>query len=109
MATLAERGIMNKSVVSEEIDRLNSSWKGKETDQDIEVLNEVLGEEKAINLDLFDKVQLAEVIRVCKKSKSLSEAGRKLFSISRESKKKVNDSDRLRKYLARFDLIFPFE
>ncbi|MCP4160459.1 MAG: AAA family ATPase [Deltaproteobacteria bacterium] len=109
MATLAERGIMNKNVVSEEIDRLNSSWKGKETDHDIEILNEVLGEEKAINLDLFDKVQLAEVIRVCKKSKSLSEAGRKLFSISRESKKKVNDSDRLRKYLARFDLIFPFE
>jgi transcriptional regulatory protein RtcR len=34
----------------------------------------------------------------------LSAAGRILFDQSRERKKAVNDADRLRKYLARFDL-----
>jgi transcriptional regulatory protein RtcR len=32
------------------------------------------------------------------------EAGRELFSVSREQKRHVNDSDRLRKYLTKFDL-----
>ena len=35
---------------------------------------------------------------------SLSAAGRVLFDRSRERKKIANDADRLRKYLARFDL-----
>jgi transcriptional regulatory protein RtcR len=35
---------------------------------------------------------------------SLSAAGRALFDRSRERKKVANDADRLRKYLARFDL-----
>jgi transcriptional regulatory protein RtcR len=35
---------------------------------------------------------------------ALSAAGRVLFDRSRERKKIVNDADRLRKYLARFDL-----
>jgi transcriptional regulatory protein RtcR len=34
----------------------------------------------------------------------MSDAGRKLFAVSRESKAKPNDADRLRKYLARFNL-----
>ena len=33
-----------------------------------------------------------------------SEAGRKLFAISRQERKVANDADRLRKYLARFGL-----
>ena len=35
---------------------------------------------------------------------SLSEAGRTLFAESRKRRRKLNDADRLRKYLARFDL-----
>ncbi|WP_370255936.1 hypothetical protein [Erwinia sp. 198] len=35
---------------------------------------------------------------------SLSEAGRRLFAVSRQGKKQPNDADRLRKYLARFGL-----
>jgi transcriptional regulatory protein RtcR len=49
-------------------------------------------------------VQLAEVVRVCRKSRSLSDAGRKLFYVSRTRKASPNDADRLRKYLARFGL-----
>jgi transcriptional regulatory protein RtcR len=49
-------------------------------------------------------VQLAEAIRVCRASRSLSEAGRSLFAASRTRRSSANDADRLRKYLARFGL-----
>ena len=39
-------------------------------------------------------------------SKMISEAGRRLFAVSREKKKNPNDADRLRKYLAKFALSF---
>ncbi|HVQ10127.1 MAG TPA: hypothetical protein VMS43_17010 [Allosphingosinicella sp.] len=52
----------------------------------------------------FDRVQLAETIRICRGSRSLSEAGRTLFAASRLRRSSANDADRLRKYLARFGL-----
>ena len=55
-------------------------------------------------LDPFDVVQLAYVISVCKQSPSISEAGRRLYSVSRTRRKTPNDADRLRKYLLRFGL-----
>ena len=64
----------------------------------------LLGPEKAAALDLFDRLQLAAVLPVCAQSASLSEAGRRLFAQSRQQRKAVNDSDRLRKYLLRFGL-----
>ena len=47
---------------------------------------------------------LEDVLVVCRRAASLSVAGRALFEQSRERKKIANDADRLRKYLARFDL-----
>ena len=44
------------------------------------------------------------MIRVCRESRSLSEAGRALFDRSREKRSVVNDADRLRKYLLKFGL-----
>jgi transcriptional regulatory protein RtcR len=41
---------------------------------------------------------------VCQASRSLSDAGRRLFAVSRAKKSAPNDADRLRKYLARFGL-----
>ena len=55
-------------------------------------------------LDLFDRFQLANVIAVCREHRSLSEAGRRLFAVSRLAKASSNDADRLKKYLARFGL-----
>lgn len=55
-------------------------------------------------LDEFDQLQLSAVIRVCRECHSLSEAGRRLFAVSREARSSVNDADRLRKFLARFGL-----
>jgi transcriptional regulatory protein RtcR len=65
---------------------------------------DVLGADQAAKLDRFDRVQLADVLKVCRSSRNLSEAGRRLFSVSRTHRRTANDADRLRKYLARFDL-----
>jgi transcriptional regulatory protein RtcR len=50
------------------------------------------------------RVLREDILGVCFRSASLSAAGRVLFDHSRERKKIANDADRLRKYLARFDL-----
>lgn len=55
-------------------------------------------------LSYFDRLQLQAVIDVCRKSDSLSDAGRALFNVSRTQRSVVNDADRLRKYLLKFDL-----
>ncbi|WP_227513894.1 hypothetical protein [Tritonibacter mobilis] len=44
------------------------------------------------------------MIRTCRQSASLSEAGRNLFAQSRNRRKSTNDADRLRKYLAKFGI-----
>lgn len=67
-------------------------------------VRDTISEEQRGKIDRFDLVQLAEVISVCRSSRSLSEAGRTLFQVSRNAKRKPNDADRLRKYLARFGL-----
>ena len=51
-----------------------------------------------------DRLQLQNVIAVCQRSRSLSDAGRQLFQASRAQRAALNDSDRLRKYLTKFDL-----
>jgi transcriptional regulatory protein RtcR len=66
-------------------------------------LDGLLGE-AATAIDPFDRVQLLETIRICRASRSLSEAGRTLFAASRLRRSSANDADRLRKYLARFGL-----
>lgn len=98
MCTLAPGGRINREVCQEEIERLKISWGGLKSFDDDPVLQ---------GLDPFDQVQLRYVLQVCRQSRSLSEAGRKLFCHSRLNKKKTNDADRLKKYLAKFDLTWP--
>ncbi|MCA9704874.1 MAG: RNA repair transcriptional activator RtcR [Myxococcales bacterium] len=105
MATLAPGGRITAAVVDAEVERLRRSWsRGDGTDADRQVLTAVLGAEATDALDLFDRVQLAEVLRVCQRSRSLSDAGRTLFAASRRTRKSINDADRLRKYLAKHGL-----
>ncbi len=107
MATLAAGGRIDRAVVDEEIRRLEQAWQDAPgADRDEVLLRAVLGAERSAALDRFDVVQLAEVIRVCRASRSLSEAGRALFAASRARRRSSNDADRLRKYLARHDLRF---
>ncbi len=93
MATLAEQGRITLALVEEEILLLQESWQ-------IAVSSPALERE----IDLFDRRQLETVLDVCRRSASLSEAGRELFAVSRQKKTNPNDADRLRKYLARFGL-----
>lgn len=109
MATLAPSGRIQADIVDEEIGRLERCW-SRDRDpaaaRDAVILDEVLGVERAAALDRFDAVQLADVLRVCRESRSASEAGRRLFAQSIRRKASRNDADRVRKYLARFDLTF---
>jgi transcriptional regulatory protein RtcR len=105
MATLAPSGRINEEVVAEEIERLRTSWR-RATGPDEQLLADLLGADRLQDIDLFDQAQLVAVVRVCRQSKSLSAAGRTLFAASRAAKASTNDADRLKKYLARFGLVW---
>ena len=106
MATLAESGRIDDAVVNGEVARLSRLWQHRAAprEDDEVALEDYLGAEAAGALDLFDALQLRAVIAVCRASKSLSDAGRKLYAVSRGAKAKPNDADRLKKYLARYAL-----
>lgn len=102
MATLAPAGRITEEVVINEVARLRRHWRGGNRHQDL--LHIWFSDDELAQIDHFDRVQLAEVIRVCQESPSLSQAGRILFNASRQRKASSNDADRLRKYLLRFGL-----
>jgi transcriptional regulatory protein RtcR len=104
MATLAEGGRINDKGVEAEILRLQKLWSGQARNTGQAVLEELLSTDELAAIDLFDQVQLAAVIKVCRECRSLSDAGRKLFAVSREARASTNDADRMRKYLQRFGL-----
>ncbi|WP_434779509.1 RNA repair transcriptional activator RtcR [Neisseria sp. Ec49-e6-T10] len=98
MATLAQHNNITNELVETEIERLSQNWQEE---------GAIKAQYSALipdQLDLFDQCQLKQVIDVCMQSPTLAEAGRRLFAISRAHKQVSNDSDRLRKYLAKFDL-----
>jgi len=103
MATLADGGRITDELVEQEIKRLQKLWGNRNEPQATE-LSGLLSSEQLAKLDLFDRMQLQSVLTVCKQCKSLSEAGRKLFAVSRSQRGSTNDSDRLRKYLAKFGM-----
>jgi transcriptional regulatory protein RtcR len=102
MATFAPSGRIDAATVEAEKIRLRRFWSGAAPVAD--PIDALLPGEALEALDPFDRVQLAEVVRICRRSRSLSEAGRTLFSASRVRRSSSNDADRLRKYLDRFGL-----
>jgi len=105
MATLAPGGRITEAMVDEEVRGLRRHWRAAAgADVRHTLIELALAPDRQAEVDPFDQVQLAEVLRVCTASASLSEAGRRLFSVSRGRKAAPNDADRLRKYLARFGL-----
>jgi transcriptional regulatory protein RtcR len=103
MATFAPAGRIDLATVEGEIARLRRLWSGS-GGTPADVLAGLLDDAALDAVDPFDRVQLAETVRVCRRSRSLSEAGRALFSASRARRSTSNDADRLRKYLLRFGL-----
>jgi transcriptional regulatory protein RtcR len=123
MATLAPQGRIDEPIVEEELRRLERDWaahaRPSGSRNDSELLERTLKAAHARDasnpptteaLDRFDAVQLADVLSACRDARSLAEAGRRLFAVSRTRKSTpnapLNDSDRLRKYLARFGIEF---
>jgi transcriptional regulatory protein RtcR len=113
MATLAEKGRITEALVHSETALLQAHWNKLSrpsatpaASDDAAVLTSVLGKDYDEKYDSFDLVQLAHVVRVCRSSRSMAEAGRRLFAISRAAKEKSNDTDRVKKFLARFGLIW---
>ena len=111
MSTLADSGTISHANVVEECERLTASWSGGEQEAagkpiagSEKPIVDLLGADWRERFDLFDQRQLGEVVDVCRNSRSLAAAGRKLFAVSREVKKNPNDSDRLRKYLGKFGI-----
>ena len=104
MATLALGGRISVEIVDEETDRLKYSWTDPHRAGADDELRALIGGDRFAEMDAFDRVQIAHVLDVCRKCRSLSEAGRQLFSASRGRKASTNDADRLRKYLNRFGI-----
>jgi transcriptional regulatory protein RtcR len=107
MATLCAGGRISVKEVEDEVERLRVQWRDGDAPEragGTDVLATLLPRARLAALDRFERVQLADVIRVCREASSLSEAGRLLFAASRAARRSTNDADRLRKYLARYGL-----
>ncbi len=108
MSTLADGGRISKDIVDQEIDLLKLRWQAGAAggNEGEEFLATLLGAEAVLGIDPFDRVQLGYVASVCRKSRSMAEAGRQLFAVSREKKASTNDSHRLKRYLDKFGVSF---
>ena len=104
MATLAEGGRIRTHDVEEEAERLRCLWLPRSDPTPL--ARQALGDERIGDFDRFELVQLEDVLGVCRRSNSVAAAGRQLFAQSLARRRSSNDGDRLRKYLARFDLSF---
>jgi transcriptional regulatory protein RtcR len=106
MATLSHQGRISEEVVSAEIARLEQAWRGPASEHDKPLDRELLTK-YGVNpdeIDLFDLAQLTTVLKTIQSHKSLAAAGRELFAATRRNRRTTNDSDRVRKYLARFGI-----
>ena len=106
LATLAEGGRITLAQVETEIQRLQWLWQRADPADSTDPVDlaSLLDAEHLRAIDTFDQLQLAAVVKICRESRSLSEAGRRLFDRSRTQRSVVNDADRLRKYLHKFGL-----
>ncbi len=107
MSTLADGGRITEEVVNNEIKRLKHDWSVTSQKWNPKAVTaKFLDAEIHAKLDLFEHIQLSGIIKVCENAKSMAEAGRILFDQSREQKKSVNDSHRLKQLLGKYDLNF---
>lgn len=105
MSTLSDGGRISIDQVEQEIGVLRQRWIRRD-DGPKDKLAAYLPPEAIADMDLFDQIQLSAVIDVCRESRSMADAGRRLFAVSRESKSSTNDSHRVSQFLGKFDIRF---
>ena len=104
LATLAQHGRITVELVEAEIGRLQFLWQREGDDSVLATADWSEWVSTWHELDCFDQTQLAQVLKTCQSQPNLAAAGRVLFNQSRLHKASSNDSDRLRKYLNKFDI-----
>jgi transcriptional regulatory protein RtcR len=104
LSTLAPAGRITVDQVKAEIRHLRSTWADAPAPTTSNLVDQVVATSVIASLDRFERVQLEDVLVVCRAAPTLSAAGRTLFDRSRQRKSVTNDADRLRKYLGRFSL-----
>lgn len=123
MATLAEEGCIEVTDVADELAQMSppssesfspcpatpvSADAGQglisgEVSGDLTFCGLVL-QDRLAEYDRFDLVQLEEVLSAIKATRNMAQAGRQLFGVSRTTRESPNDSDRVRKFLTRWQL-----
>jgi transcriptional regulatory protein RtcR len=111
MGVLSEGGRIDQENVDQEIGRLKNDWKddlarGPTQHQLRSTAEALIGPEEAANLDLYDHILINGIAEVCANSRSMAEAGRKLFNHSRTQKASTNDSHRLKQILDKYGIRF---
>ncbi len=108
MGTLADGCRITTAVVDEEINRLKRKWQATSQDTWVPsaIIDPILGTGYSRSIDFYDQLKLASLISVCQESRSMADAGRKLFNVSRSAKKSNNDSHRVKQLLGKYGVRF---
>jgi transcriptional regulatory protein RtcR len=108
MGTLSDGGRITVKMVDEEIQRLRLKWATAPTSdrEPSEIIGPLLGSEAMREIDYYDQLKLAGLIKICQQSNSMAEAGRRLFNVSRTTKRSHNDSHRVKQLLGKYGLSF---
>ena len=111
MGVLSEGGRIDEENVAQEIERLKTDWressKSAATSMDsVNRLAEFMSADAVSKLDLYDHILINGLIDVCADSRSMAEAGRKLFNHSRTQKSSTNDSHRIKQILDKYGIRF---
>jgi len=112
MGVLSEGGRIDEGNVAQEVERLRSDWsedQGKIDSQKRSIASKVetlIGSQASSELDLYDHILIRGIAEVCANSRSMAEAGRKLFNHSRTQKASTNDSHRIKQILDKYGIRF---
>lgn len=104
MAARAEEGRITRREVDRVLAALTVDQERSEEAADETLLASLVPADKLEGLDNLERVQLAYVLRVCRRNPSMAAAGRHLFDKSRQKKESSNDTDRLSKLLKKHGL-----
>jgi len=111
MGVLSEGGRIDEENVAQEVGRLKNDWDDGLASSSSQLslmprVESLIGFNEAASLDLYDHILINGIAEVCANSRSMAEAGRKLFNHSRTQKASTNDSHRIKQILDKYGIRF---